>query len=241
MRSALHRVHVGVREKGIAVNIDLAAWTKRYPRTRLIDRDAFLLDASRGRDVLHLGATDSPFTDDGLRAGTLLHTRLRAVCGRLRGIDSDANAVARIREVTGVDDIVTWDLSHSTPLDVPAAEVVLCADIIEHVDSPGALLEHCRRFCAVGGSLVLTTINALSLRAVLRAFARREAVHPDHVAYFSLATLGVLLKRHGFRVTDAAYFSYASHRPGLGAAFRALGSIAPATSDGIAVVATRIP
>jgi hypothetical protein len=87
--------------------------------------------------------------------------------------------------------------------------------------------------------LVLTTIHALSLRAVLRALARREAVHPDHVLYFSLATLGVLLSRHGFRLTDVAYFSYASHRPIIGAAVRLLGVIAPTVSDGIAVVARR--
>ena len=71
-----------------------------------------------------------------------------------------------------------------------------------------------------------------------RAIFGREAVHPDHVSYFSYATLAQLLIRNGFRPVEYATFAYPTVTKGASAIFNILHRIAPSTADGIIIVAT---
>src|SRR3990170_2216778 len=127
--------------------LDLQQWSKQLPRERIVDRDKYLLEASAGRDVLHLGATDAPFTAEKAARGALLHQRLATVAGSLRGLDSDASSVALLADRYGISDIQLTDLSAPVTPDVQPAELVICGDIIEHVNNAGNLLIQCNRLC----------------------------------------------------------------------------------------------
>src|SRR4051794_16393331 len=64
------------------------------------DRRAFLvgLAARRSGPIAHLGCTDSPYTEESLASGTLLHgLLLDAAPGRVVGWDVDEPALARLR------------------------------------------------------------------------------------------------------------------------------------------------
>jgi hypothetical protein len=218
---------------------DHRSWTKKFPRLPLVDRDAFLVAACGGHSVIHLGAADAPFTRSAFEEGTLLHLRLRAAARSLWGVDSDRASIEFLRTASGVDDIVWSDMSSPSPAPLEPAEVVLCADIIEHVSSAGALLAHCHRMCLPGGALVLSTINAMAIRPAIRSLLGRESVHPDHVAYYSLSTLAALLDRFGFDLRDGAFFNYGTRSRLLGGLLSLCTRIAPSAADGLVVIARR--
>src|SRR5216117_4121852 len=87
------------------------AWEHRIPKRCLVDRDSTILSLCSGKRVLHLGATDAPFHKDKAVRGELLHQKLRTVAGALTGLDSDADAVAWLREHAGIDDIRVTDVT----------------------------------------------------------------------------------------------------------------------------------
>jgi hypothetical protein len=188
---------------------------------------------------MHLGATDAPFTTTEARRGTLLHQLLRSKARELRGLDRSADAIEFLRSEFGIDDIECADLSRPLPGRPPLSEVVICGDIVEHVDDAGVLLDNCGALLEPGGRLALTTINGLALKAALRCLLGREAVHPDHVAYYSFATLRALLARHGFAVEEARFFCYPAVTKLSAAIFSAIYRLAPQAGDGIIVVARK--
>jgi 2-polyprenyl-3-methyl-5-hydroxy-6-metoxy-1,4-benzoquinol methylase len=211
-------------------------WSKVLPRRNLVDRDQFLLSFVKGKSVLHLGAADSPFHKNKAEAGTLLHQKLQQAAGQLRGIDADGDAVRWLRDHHDINDIVTADAATESSLGL--YDVILCCDIIEHVSDPSALLRSCSQWMHQASCIVVTTINALSAKGARRAIFGREAVHPDHVSYFSYATLAQLLIRNGFRPVEYATFAYPTVTKGASAIFNILHRIAPSTADGIIIVAT---
>jgi len=214
---------------------DFSAWEKKLPRLPLIQRDDYIVQACKGRKVFHLGATDAPMTKEKARRGELLHQKLFPHCGCLIGFDVDTQAIQLLHEDFGIDNIIACDLDSEIPAERGKAEVVINGDILEHVNSPGRLLRACNQMLEVGGVMVLTTINALSAKQSLRAFAGREPVHPDHVAYYSLATLGVLGGRFGFQMLDCRFFAYPCVSRISKMVFDTIYRCAPATADGICV------
>jgi len=217
------------------------AWPKALPRVPLVDRDSYLIARAAGHRVIHLGACDAPLTAEFAAAGTLLHQKLRAGrCANLTGVDIDAASVELLRTRFGIDDIVVRDLSDDAASADITGDLVVCADIIEHVNSVGALIVSCNRMLPIGGELVITTVNALSLKHALRSFfTKTEIVHPDHVAYYSYATLGVLLDRFGFEATAYRFYNYA---PGkwLGGLLSNIFKLFPHAANGILVEARKV-
>ena len=171
--------------------------------------------------------------------GELLHQKLQGECHSLLGFDNDLEATGILKTKYHTSDIVLGDLSQIDSTLTSIADVVLCADLIEHVANVGNLLTNCNRLCREGGIILLSTIHALSLKQVMRAMLGREPVHPDHVAYYSFATLGVILERFGFSMTDCRFFKYPTVTRFSGWIFDGLYSIFPQTADGIVVKAIK--
>ena len=196
-----------------ASKTDFSAWTKGIGHARFVNRDSCLLELARGKRVLHMGATDSPFTREAAETGILLHMKLRAVAKEVVGVDTDAEAVGHLRDNYGIVDIVVADACAPLPpaISEKKFDLILCCDVIEHVENPGAMLRTARAIAGAETQIVVTTVNAIGLKPFLRALLlRRESVHPDHVSYYSLCTLGSLLARSGFEVCAWGTFAYGS-------------------------------
>ena len=73
------------------------------------DRKALVVERCRGKKVLHVGCADAPYTADRLASGDLLHARIGQVAADLWGLDSDAHALALLRDV-GYEQLVVADL-----------------------------------------------------------------------------------------------------------------------------------
>ncbi len=77
-------------------------------------------------------------------------------------------------------------------------DVAVLDDTVEHLLDPGRVLDQIRRVLRPGG---LVTLNTPNERGWLRRLMGRHWFHckpPEHLYYFSPATLRAMLERHGF-------------------------------------------
>ena len=169
-------------------NIDFGTWGKRIPKNCLIDRDSTIVSICKGKSVLHIGAADSPFHEDKAKQGILLHQKVEHVASELIGVDIDQEAIESLKK-WGVENIILGDIRSRDLLSGRIFDVVLCCDVIEHVDGPRQLLDAAARYLGEHSYLIITTINATAVKPALRAAFGYEAVHPDHICYFSFGTL----------------------------------------------------
>jgi len=115
-----------------------------------------------GRVVADLGCGGGLFAEPLLRAG-----------GRVIGVDQSLGSLRAAAERMGAL-FVRGDLMRS-PLAAECADIVLLADVIEHVSSPRAALAEAARILKPGGFLYVNTINSTA-RARFMAVELAEAL-----------------------------------------------------------------
>jgi len=196
----------------MSTGVTLRAPRHTLPVSPIVDRNAFILERSEGKCVLHLGCADWPFTAELVDTGQLLHQQLEQVSTALAGIDISEEGIALLRR-RAINNLFTADASRIgeiigilgwTP------EVIIAGEILEHVDAPGPFLRECARHMPSSSTLVITVPNAFSIKGVLYAMLGFEKVNSDHVAYYSYATLIRLVSRCGLEVVDARCYKHPS-------------------------------
>ena len=143
--------------------------------------------------VLDLGCSD------GSLAG-----RLRALGHHVTGVDIVAHDGVRDR----VGEFIEADLELGIPPRVTGPfDVVLVADVLEHVRHPEALLDQITSVLAPGGSVIVSVPNFghwyPRLRVMLGRFDydRRGILDRDHVRFFTKRSFERLARARGYRVT----------------------------------------
>lgn len=172
------------------------------PKTPVVVREELLESLVKGRKVLHVGCTDSPYTRERHAAGLLLHNRLAPLASRLVGIDLDQDAIAWL-SAQGVPDLHVADATRLGGFLESisfAPDLVLAGEVVEHLSNPGNFLSALREGLPSGARLVVTVPSAFAYFGILQMLLGREKVHPDHVAYYSYGTLKTLLEGNGFEV-----------------------------------------
>jgi predicted TPR repeat methyltransferase len=216
----------------------------------LVQRVDHLLDRARGRRVLHLGCTNAPYTATGLVDGSLLHLRLHDVAAELHGTDIDRAGLDALA-AQGINHLHHGDLrTLRTPLSTLTFDLIVAGEIIEHLSNPGSFLDDVKQVMSANTSLIITTVNAycgfrMAQYALRGRGGRAEPVHPEHVAYYSYATLTRLAADAGLHVVDTRFYDLGrEHLPYTRAALRwinrAVTSVAPHLADGL-IVECRLP
>lgn len=169
-----YRDYVG--ERGVA---------ERQARRRLQAVLRFLGEDRRGTLV-----------EVGCAHGFFLATA-RPAFERVIGLDVSAVAVEHAVRELGLeayaDDFPSW----TAPGPVDA---VCMWDTIEHVQHPDRFVARAADVLRPGGLVALTTGDIGAAVARIRGRNWRQIHPPTHLHYFSRATLGRLLTRHGFRL-----------------------------------------
>jgi 2-polyprenyl-3-methyl-5-hydroxy-6-metoxy-1,4-benzoquinol methylase len=140
--------------------------------------------------------------DVGCGAG-FLADRLRAQGHRVTGIDA--------REPQGVRDrtdaFFVADLSAGLPSELPGTyDVVILADVLEHLRHPEVLLDDVQRVLAPGGKVLVSLPNFAHwyprARVTAGAFDYDEQgiLDEDHVRFFTRRTMRKLFNERGWRV-----------------------------------------
>ena len=185
-----------------------------FPLTRkLVDREKFILDFCSGKNVLHLGCADWPFTENRLKDGTWLHSKLTVAASACIGVDLDRDAVVMLKEKHGIENIIEGNAEKLGDLNIGGFDVVVAGEIIEHLNNPGLLLESAKTVLRPGGKLLVTTTNAYCLRRFIRIPFGKESIHPDHTCYFSHRTLEALAMRYGYSLTGKYSYRITNTKP----------------------------
>jgi SAM-dependent methyltransferase len=135
------------------------------------------------------------------------------------GVDISEHAIAEARRRYPASTFAIGGAEETLPFEPGSFDVVLCNDVVEHLERPWVALANIWNALAPGGLLYLNTPNLNSLRR--RFFARADAAE-HHISLFEHDTLHELLQRLGFDVvdhwtyTDLTYFFFPRFRSNVG-------------------------
>lgn len=184
----------------------------KVPRMQVVSRDKWLVELVRDKSILHVGCTDHPITAAKIANGQILHGQLLQSAKQVVGLDYDVEGVSRLRELFPKHEFIIQnaeELPTCTSLQNRKFQMVVAADVVEHLSNFGMFLEGVKLLLETDGKLVLTTPSAFSIkRMVPMAIFGVERVHPDHTAYYSLATLNCILSRYGFEIETSVMFQW---------------------------------
>jgi glycosyltransferase involved in cell wall biosynthesis len=155
--------------------------------------------------ILERWLADTPpskVLDLGCSSGELA-TRLRKLGHHVTGVDS----IEHPGVTEAVDEFVLGDLSQGLPATVTGPfDVVLAADVLEHVPHPHEVLSNIRRVLAPGGRVMVSVPNFVHWYPRLRVlfgwfdYDRRGILDAGHLRFFTWKSLERLTRREGFTV-----------------------------------------
>lgn len=160
-------------------------------------------DSSHGRISAMLSARQpSKILDLGCSSG-LLAERLRSMGHHVVGVD--------VHEFPGVGERTSAffraDLNQGIPAEVGGGfDIVLAADVLEHLVDPASLVRQVRNVLAPDGSALFCVPNVahwyLRLRSVFGAFDydQRGILDATHLRFFTRRSIRKLIERNGFQV-----------------------------------------
>ena len=174
----------------------------RFPVVRSkFDR---ILELCQGRDVLDCGCIGAVAESlDEARHGS--HEQIAKRAKYSLGIDIWKDEVEK-RKAMGYNvvhgNVETMSLGRRF-------DVIVGADLIEHLANPGLFLDRAREHLQDDGILCLVTPNAHSLNTSMKSLlGARVAVNPEHTCWYDPTTLKQLLARHGFRAHEEYWQDY---------------------------------
>jgi 2-polyprenyl-3-methyl-5-hydroxy-6-metoxy-1,4-benzoquinol methylase len=195
LRYRAHKMGFGTGELAFASN----AYDAKYAADSSHELLRHRLVRRAGGRVLDLGCSDGHLAE-----------RLRQLGCHVTGVDLVAHNGVKER----VDRFVQADLEQGVPPDVGTSfDVVLAADVLEHVRSPDRILQDVRPLLAPGGSLLVSVPNIGHWYPRARVavgrfdYDRRGILDRDHVRFFTRRSFERLAASTGFRVV---------HRSGTG-------------------------
>jgi 2-polyprenyl-3-methyl-5-hydroxy-6-metoxy-1,4-benzoquinol methylase len=160
-------------------------------------------DSSHGRITKLLQHRPrSRILDLGCSSG-LLSERLRRLGHQVTGVD--VNEIDGVRERT--DHFVKADLNEGIPSDVGSGfDIVLVADVLEHLFSPGNMMTQIRDVLSPSGTAVICVPNMAHwyprIRSTLGVFDydQRGILDATHLRFFTRRSLVKLIERRGFAI-----------------------------------------
>jgi len=119
---------------------------------------------------------------------------------RVAGVDFDAEAVARARQLRNLD--VEVGTAASQAARGRRYDWVTASHVIEHVAEPGEFLRQCRELLNPSGRIVLRTPNSASFGHRRYGEAWRGLEPPRHLQLFTLSALSACAHQAGLRVVS---------------------------------------
>lgn len=103
-----------------------------------------ILALCKNKRVLHIGATDYPYHIEKAKKNKLLHQKLNQTCKELIGIDIVKKAISDLQDQFNIQNIYYGDIIKNE-FEIKLTkkfDIVVFADVIEHLDNPGIALEN---------------------------------------------------------------------------------------------------
>lgn len=184
-----------------------AAIGKKIVGSGCFERDKILIEYCKDKRVLHVGCTDYPFFQTAMSEGNLLHKKLSLVARCLIGIDTASEDVLSMTE--GGYDVRVIDAQNMSKHSWDDTfDIVLLADVIEHISNPGLVVDEARKLLSEKGKVIVTVPNAFGIVRYLKSLFRYEQVHHDHVAYYSSGVLETLAQNTGLKLEKSCWYRF---------------------------------
>src|SRR6266404_7658886 len=99
----------------------------------LVQRLPVTKEICSGKEVLHLGCTNHPYTTIAIETSSLLHFDLEKIASHLYGFDYDQEGIEVLR-AHGVRNIFHVDLERLNEVDLDKTfDVIVAGEMIEHL------------------------------------------------------------------------------------------------------------
>jgi len=168
--------------------------------------EPFKSDLPRIKAIVGLVGTQKNVLDIGCYDGTI-GSAIARNGNKVSGIDFSKEAVALAMK-KGIDAYQADIEEDAMPFQEHSFDVVVFAEIIEHVFDTDAFLEKIKKYLIKDGQIVLTTPNLATFgRRLMLLLGRNPLIEVSchdgaagHIRYFVKESLCALLKAHGFEV-----------------------------------------
>jgi len=173
---------------------------------KVVERDSAIIDMCRDKEVLHLGCADYPYSYEQHHRNGLFHEKLSCVSKRLVGIDSSKAGIDFLRSL-GYKNLYVGDVEDEQTFAAKGKfDIIIAGEILEHLSNVGRFFDNIITTMHEESLLVISVPNAHAIKSFIRVFFKSELVHPDHVYYFSPATIEHLCKRYGAEIVRYYYY-----------------------------------
>lgn len=206
---------------------------------QIVEKNDFITDRCRGKNVLDLGCVCHDLSEEQIKTGIWLHGAIKMTANKLIGFDFEKEEVEKLQKkgynihYANIEEINTYTKE--------TFDVIVLGSVIEHLSNPGLMLDSIRKLCHDNTIIIISTINAWSPRYFVSAFVNEEerTCRPDHVTWYSHYVMEVLLKRHGFLISEKCFYNfYPLKITGIRPFFRIMiKRLFPVLSHGLIVVA----
>ncbi len=173
--------------------------SERLSKSSPIKRVEFIQEKCRGKNVLDLGCIRHNL-DFAISDPNWLHKKIKAVAGKVVGVDYLLNDVEKLRSM-GYD-ILFGDVTK--PLNINEKfDVIVAGDLIEHLLNIEAFFLNCSRLLVEGGILIVTTPNPFfSEEYHYVSFKKQYLVNPEHTCWIDPQIMLRLSIRVGFFIAE---------------------------------------
>lgn len=122
------------------------------------------------------------------------------------GLEGDKNLVKKAREYC--DNVIQIDLNNISSLDMSTQfDVIILADVLEHLNHPDEVLKHLRQYLNTDGYIITSLPNVRHYSTFIRLFVfgiwpqNSRGIHDKtHVKFFAKKNIILLLEDSGYRV-----------------------------------------
>ena len=165
-----------------------------------------IIEKCKDKAVLHLGATDAPYTKQKLENNLLLHTHIQNVAKNVIGLDIDKDSIEFLSNM-GINDIQYFDMNNLGDLSVNV-DVIIFGEILEHLENLNVAFLNLKKVMHVNTELIITTPNLFYFHNTLQILIKNhELVHHDHKVGFTYGIINQLLNSNGLEIVDF-YFTF---------------------------------
>lgn len=185
---------------------------------KVFDRRNLILNSIEGKSVLHIGCTDSPFTEERMKKKSLLHQLMEERTEFIVGIDINEKDIKKMKDY-GIENLYALNIYNLDQKKLPNIQFdyIVLPEVLEHLPDAGEALKKIRNFMLQNNKeakLIVTVPNKHSyLREPYNFLKNIESIHPDHKAYYSYKTLSNILEYAGFKIEKLKHCTYGLSSP----------------------------
>ena len=164
-----------------------------------VNKDDMIERLVKGKHVLDVGCIGQ---DRGYKSETWLHNKVKRFAAKTDGVDILSEEIKELRQqgysIFSVEELKATSNKY---------EIVLMADVIEHVNDPVGFLAYYAEYLNTGGQIFISTPNSNRANNFINIlFNNNYSVNPEHTFWFCPKTLAEVVNRARLNI-DEFYWS----------------------------------